>query len=85
MVMDPGKLSQYSDWATDRTTGVPFPATASRPAPELTQSPIQWTFEALLPGPKRPGSEADHSPLCSAEVMNAWNYTSTLPYVFKAN
>jgi hypothetical protein len=26
--------------------------------------------------------EADHSPPSRAEVKNAWNYTSTLPYVF---
>jgi hypothetical protein len=28
------------------------------------------------------GSEADHSPKTSAEVKNAWIYTSTFPYVF---
>jgi hypothetical protein len=27
---------------------------------------------------KRPGREADHSPPSSAEVKNAWSYTSTL-------
>jgi hypothetical protein len=30
-------------------------------------------------GVKRPGSEADHSPPSSAEVKNAWSYTSTPP------
>jgi hypothetical protein len=36
-------------------------------------------------GVKRPGREADHSPPSSAEVKNAWNYTSTLTdYVFMA-
>jgi len=30
-----------------------------------------------LPGVKRPGREADHSPPPSAEVKNAWSYTST--------
>jgi hypothetical protein len=29
-----------------------------------------------LPGVKRPGIEADHSPPCSAEVKNDWKYTS---------
>jgi hypothetical protein len=29
------------------------------------------------PGVKRPGREADHSPPSSAEVKNAWCYTST--------
>jgi hypothetical protein len=33
---------------------------------------------------KRPGSVADHSPLSSTKVKNAWNYTSTPPYVFMA-
>jgi len=42
-----------------------------------TQPPIQWvpgTFYLLV---KRPGREAGHSPPYSAEVKNAWNYTST--------
>jgi hypothetical protein len=30
------------------------------------------------------GGEADHLPPCSAEVKNAWGYTSTLPHVFMA-
>jgi hypothetical protein len=33
-------------------------------------------------GVKRPGPEADHSPPSSAEVKNAWSYTSTPQYVF---
>jgi hypothetical protein len=32
-----------------------------------------------LPGEKRPEREADHSPPSSAEVKNAWSYTSTPP------
>jgi hypothetical protein len=31
---------------------------------------------------KWPGSEADHSPPSSAEVKNAWSYSSTPYYVF---
>jgi hypothetical protein len=30
-------------------------------------------------GVKQPGCEADHSPPSSAEVKNAWSYTSTPP------
>jgi hypothetical protein len=30
-----------------------------------------------FPGVERPGREADHSPLPSTEVKNAWSYTST--------
>jgi hypothetical protein len=54
-------------------------ATASVPALEPTQYPIQWVPEALSPGVKRSGREADHSPPSSAEVKNVWSYTSTPP------
>jgi hypothetical protein len=30
-----------------------------------------------LPGVKRPGREADHSPSSNDKVKNAWNYTYT--------
>jgi hypothetical protein len=32
----------------------------------------------------RPGREANHSPSSSAEIKNAWSYTSTPKYVFMA-
>jgi hypothetical protein len=51
--------------------------TASRPTLGTTQSPIQWAPGALSLVVKRPVREADHSPPSSAEVKNAWNYTST--------
>jgi hypothetical protein len=35
-----------------------------------------------FPGVKRPGRETDNSPPSSAEVKNAWSYTSTPQYVF---
>jgi hypothetical protein len=35
-------------------------------------------------GVKRPGRDADHSPPSSAEVKNAWSYTSTIQHVFVA-
>jgi hypothetical protein len=47
-------------------------ATASRPAVGPTQPPIQW-----VPRVKWPGREVDYSPPFSAEVKNAWSYTST--------
>jgi hypothetical protein len=37
---------------------------------------IQWVPEALSLGLTRLAHEADHSPTCSAEVKNAWSYTS---------
>jgi hypothetical protein len=33
---------------------------------------------------KHSGHEADHSPPSSAELKNAWSYTSTFQYVFMA-
>jgi hypothetical protein len=42
--------------------------TASRPALEPTQPPIQWVQRALSLRVKQPGHEADHSPPYSAEV-----------------
>jgi hypothetical protein len=41
--------------------------------------PIQW-----VPGVKRPGREADHSPPTSVQVKKTWTCTSTPPYVFMA-
>jgi hypothetical protein len=68
-------------------TGVRFPkgagisvfATASRPALRPTHTPIQWVPGGSFPELKRPGREADHSPLSSAEVKNAWRYISIPP------
>jgi len=40
--------------------------------------PIQWVPTRDSLEVKRPGREADQSPLSSAEVKNAWSYTSTL-------
>jgi hypothetical protein len=42
-----------------------------------TQPSIQGVSGALSLGIKRPGREADHPPPASAEVKNAWSYTST--------
>jgi hypothetical protein len=53
--------------------------TASRMVLRPTQPPIQWVLGALSLGVKRPGREADHLPPSSAEVKNAWSYTSTPP------
>jgi hypothetical protein len=58
--------------------------TESRTALGHTQPPIQWVTGALSLGVKRPGREADHSPLSSDEVKNAWRYTSTSQYAFMA-
>jgi hypothetical protein len=44
-----------------------------------------WWPSSVSLGIKRPGREAHHSPPSSAEIKNAWRYTSTLPYVFMAS
>jgi hypothetical protein len=58
--------------------------TVSRTALGPTQPPTQWVPGSLSLWVKRPGREADNSPPFSAEVNNAWNYTSTPQYVFMA-
>jgi hypothetical protein len=52
--------------------------TASRTALGPTQPPIQWVPGALSLG------VTDHSPPSSAQVKNAWSYTSIPQYVFMA-
>jgi hypothetical protein len=45
----------------------------------------QWVSGSLFTrGVKRPGREAELSPQFSAEVTNAWSYTSTYSYIFMA-
>jgi hypothetical protein len=62
-----------------RGLGIFLFTTASRTALEPTKPPIYWVAGAPSLGVKRPGREADHSPPSSAEVKNAWSYTSTPP------
>jgi hypothetical protein len=59
--------------------GIFLLATASRPALGSIQPTIQWVTGAISLGVKRPGREAYHSPPSSAEVKDAWSYTSTPP------
>jgi hypothetical protein len=56
----------------------------SRTALGPTQPPIRWVLGALSLGVKRKWREANHSLPSSAEVKNAWSYTSTPQYVFMA-
>jgi hypothetical protein len=58
--------------------------TVFRTALGPTQPPIQWVPGAFSLGVKRQRREADHSPPSSAEVKNAWIYTSTPQYIFMA-
>jgi hypothetical protein len=77
-------FSFYNKWLTigfdfQRVLGVFLFTTVSRMALGPTQPPIQWVSGAPSLAVKRPGREADHSPPSSAEVKNAYSYTSTLP------
>jgi hypothetical protein len=67
-----------------RELGIFLFTTAFRTALEPTQPPLQWVPGNLSLGVKRLGLEADHLPPSSAEVKNAWSYTSTRQYVFIA-
>jgi hypothetical protein len=53
--------------------------TGTRTALGTIQPPIQWVLGALSLVVKQLGHEVDHSPPSSAEVKNAWSYTSTPP------
>jgi hypothetical protein len=58
-------------------------ATAIIPVLGTIQPPITTVPGVLSAGVKRPGPKTD--PPSSAEVKNAWSYTSTPPYVFSDN
>jgi hypothetical protein len=60
-----------------RGLGIFLYTTASRTVLVPAQPPMEWVLGALSLGLKRPGREADYSPPSSAEVKNAWSYTST--------
>jgi hypothetical protein len=64
--------------------GIFFFTTESRTALETTQPPVQWVPVALSLRVKRSNCGADHSLPSSAEVKNAWSYTSSPQYAFMA-
>jgi hypothetical protein len=84
IVQEPGYRSRYSGWLRagwqrgqssypGRVKNFIF-STSFRPALGLTQSPIQWVLVAFYPEVKRPGREANHSPLTNANVRKAYIY-----------
>jgi hypothetical protein len=74
-----GLWAGRSCFESQQVLGIFLFTTASRPALEPTQPPIQWVPGAFSLGLKRPGREDDHSPPSSAEVKNEWSYTGTPP------
>jgi len=50
--------------------------TISEPVLGPTKPPLHWVVEVLSLGVKWPGHKADHSPLPSTEVENAWSSLS---------
>jgi hypothetical protein len=85
--------SAVQSWATGWIIGGSIPGRgweffSSPPRPDRLwvshYSPIQLLLGALSLGAKRSGRAAHHSPPSSADVKNAWSYTSTPPYIFMA-
>jgi hypothetical protein len=77
------KINLYS-FKSRQGLGIFLFATASRLAlgpTNLLSDGYQGHFLAV----KRPGCEADRSPISSAEVKNAWSYTPIPQYAFMAS
>jgi hypothetical protein len=85
----PGYRSRYSDWlragwlsgrnsSPGRVKNFDF-SISSRPNVGPTRPPVEY-----VPGVKRQGREADHSPSTNVVVKKTWIYTFTPPYVFIA-
>jgi hypothetical protein len=78
---------RYSAWLQAGRSGIQVPAGAgnfslhhrAQNGSGTHPAPIQWVPESPSLGVKRPGREADRSPSISAEINNAWRYTSTPP------
>jgi hypothetical protein len=83
---EPGEGSRYTDQVTGWTIQEPWFACRKQQGPFFRNSraslghlqlPINWRGRGGSPGVKRPGSEADNSPLSKTEDMNEWKNTST--------
>jgi hypothetical protein len=76
LIWEPGELSGIAlgyglddrGFESQQRLGIFLFTTASRLALGPTQPPIQWVPGCLSLGVKRPGREADHSPISSADV-----------------
>jgi hypothetical protein len=56
-------------------------STAARLTLGLTEHPIKWVLKVISREIRRPDSEVINLPSSSAELKNAWRYSSALPYV----
>jgi hypothetical protein len=74
-----GLRAGWSGFESWQGVGIFHFTTVSRPALGPTQPPIRWVPGALFLGVKWPKHEAHRSLPYSAEVNNAWSYTSTPP------
>jgi hypothetical protein len=74
-----GHVTRMGEMRNTRKILVDKPEEMNRLGGLATQPLIHWVPGASTPGVKQPGREADHSPPSSAEVKNAWSYTSTPP------
>jgi hypothetical protein len=77
----PGLAINRQSSQKQRSDFLLFTTAASRPALGPTQPPNR-RVRGSFPRVKRAKREADHSPPSSTEVINAWCYTFTPPYVF---
>jgi hypothetical protein len=78
--------SQLNDWGFESQygLGIFLLTTLFRLASGPTQPPVQWVPGVLSLGVRWVGREADHSLPSSAEVKNAWSYTSPPQYASMA-
>jgi hypothetical protein len=74
-----GVLRYYQDKNISSRSNIPSQFLITKNITFSIQPPIQWIPGAPALEVKRPGRESDHAPPSSAEVKNAWSYTSTPP------
>jgi hypothetical protein len=90
IIPKPNFVILSSDWATVWAVRVQFPAGAGiyplrhRLCTPSGAHPVSYPMGTRIFSQevKAAGRETDHSPPSSAEIKNAWSYTSTPPYVF---
>jgi hypothetical protein len=82
IILEPGYGLDDRGFESWQGLGIFLFTITSRTALRPSQPPIQWVPGDLSLRVKWPEGKTDHSPPSSAEVKNAWRYTSTPQYVF---